>query len=115
MADGAFTEKVRAIIVARARGRCEVCGARVGSGAQIHHRQPRGMGGTSQAGKGKASNGLWVHPMCHDRIEMYRERGLSRGWLVKQRDDPAVVPVKLWDGWFLLDDAGGITKVDRSV
>lgn len=114
MNDGAFSTVTRARIHARAKGRCEVCGARMSTG-QIHHRQPRGMGGTRNDGKASAANGLWVHPMCHTRIEMYRERGLLRGWLVKQTDDPLTVAVKLWDGWWLLDDDGGLTEVNRSV
>lgn len=107
-----FSEATREKIKFRARLRCEVCGARVDAG-QIHHRQPGGMGGSKHDEvKGSCANGLWVHPFCHDTIEMNRLYALSMGWLVKQGDDPAAAPVKLWDGWWLLAEDATMRKVD---
>jgi len=40
-----FPKKVRAIIEARAKGICERCQF-TNVGLQIHHRRPRGMGGS---------------------------------------------------------------------
>lgn len=101
-----FSEATRKVIYKRANGRCEVCGL-PWQIAQIHHRRPRGMGGTSRKNSGTASNGLLVHPKCHARIESQREIALENGWLVSQTADPLVVPVKLWHGVVLLDDNGG--------
>ena len=113
--DGAFSTATRARIHARAKGRCEVCGARIVNGGQIHHRKPRGMGGTSDSGKASCANGLWVHPRCHDRIESQRVRAIENGWLVPQTAVPEFVPVKLWDGLFLLSPDGSMRKVDDSI
>lgn len=112
MSDGAFSTVVRARIHARAMGRCEVCGAKIHLGGQIHHRQPRGMGGTSDESKGSCANGIWVHPTCHRKIEEQRARALSMGWLVASWDDSRIVPVKMFDGWAILTDEGGLRKVD---
>lgn len=80
-------------------------------GAQIHHRRPRGMGGTKQRESGNAANGLLLHPSCHERVERNRSAALAAGWLVPQHADPAEVPVRLWDGWALLSDDGSLTRV----
>ncbi len=107
-----FTESVRALIKLRANNRCELCGSRL-LGGHIHHRQPRGMGGSRTVeSKGSAANGLWIHPGCHMTIELSRARALDKGWLIKQGQDPASTPVRLWDGWWLLADDGTMARVD---
>lgn len=108
-----FTESVRELIKLRAAGRCEICGSRV-LGGHIHHRQPRGMGGSRKdESKGSAANGLYIHPGCHVTVEMSRSRALDQGWLMKQGQEPTEVPVRLWDGWWLLADDGTMSKVQR--
>ena len=79
--------------------------------AQIHHRRPRGMGGTRQADSASPANGLYVHQKCHDTIERNRATGLRKGWLVHQNDDPVQIPVRLWYGWRLLSEDGGVHVV----
>lgn len=108
-----FSDKTRDVIKARAKMRCELCGAMTRDG-QIHHRQPRGMGGSLDRRRGAAANGLYVHPKCHERIESFRSVAYHYGWLVSSNDDPRLVPVKLWDGWWRLGDSGEMTKVERS-
>lgn len=111
---GAFTEKTRDMIRMRSGHRCEICGARIPKGeGQVHHRQPRGMGGTDDPGKESVVNGLFVHPGCHRKIELNRTRALESGWLVRQSDDPGKVPVRLFDGWWLLNADGTMRKVYR--
>lgn len=105
-----FTESTRNAIRQRAGSRCEVCGLPADL-AQIHHRRPRGMGGTKRRESGGAANGLLLHPACHERIERNRAAALENGWLVSQTADPAEVPVRLWDGWALLNPAGSVTRV----
>ena len=108
-----FSEHDREVIKTRAANRCELCGSRL-IGGHIHHRQPRGMGGSRHnVAKGSPANGLWIHPGCHMTIEMSRSQALENGWLVRQSDDPTQVPVRLWDFWWLLADDGTMTKVDR--
>lgn len=120
MSAGAFTERTRETIRARAKGRCEKCGLPLAA-AQIHHRQPRGMGGSSEAVTSDPSNGLIVHPACHAKIESHRETAYENGWLVSKALDPATVPVKTWMGWRLLGvgyrpapDAEARAQVDRT-
>lgn len=105
MAKGAFTERTRDIIKERAGHACEICGLSMGLG-QIHHRQPRGMGGTRLLSRSSAANGLYVHPKCHAMIESQRERAYTMGWLVRTGYEPVATRVRLSDGWFLLTDDG---------
>ena len=101
VAKGAFTEKTRKLIMERAGYKCEICGLSMVIG-QIHHRQPRGMGGTRSKSRSSCSNGLYVHAKCHAMVESQRERAYMMGWLVKTGYQPESTPVKLWDGWFVL-------------
>lgn len=41
--------------------------------------------------------------------------GLARdyGWKLTAGQDPRTVPVRLWDGWFLLDDNYERTSTDK--
>lgn len=105
-----FTTKTREIIKHRANGSCEVCGMTLRIYAQIHHRKPRGMGGTKRADSGSAANGLYIHQKCHETIERNRTTGYRKGWLVHQGDDPVQVPVQLWYGWHLLNEDGSVQK-----
>jgi 5-methylcytosine-specific restriction protein A len=106
-----FTDEVRALIVARSKGVCDICGTRPTS-YQIHHRRPRGMGGSLQSMVGGAANGLLLHPNCHEGVERNRKRAYERGWLLRNDQVPSLAPVRLWSGWWLLQDDGG--TVDAS-
>lgn len=64
------------------------------------------MGGSRASGTSGASNCLVLHPGCHRDVESNRQRALDRGWLVSQYQSPAEIPVKRWDGLFLLADDG---------
>jgi len=114
MASGEFTAKTRLTIIARSRGRCERCGQR-GYGMQIHHRQPRGMGGGSTQEVRSAANGLYVHPSCHRWIESHRSYSLERGWLVPKATDPSEYEVRIWSGWVLLSANGDVTQISEPV
>lgn len=100
-----FSQATADKIRQRARGRCEKCGLPCIDG-QIHHRRPRGMGGTKRKESGSPSNGVLLHGKCHHHIELNRALALKEGWLVPQEIDPATVPVLMWDGWYLLDEQG---------
>jgi hypothetical protein len=113
-----FSDQVRTILHQRSMGRCEVCAtaAAVGSGAQAHHRLPRGAGGSGDPIKGRASNGLWLCLRCHTMIERNEPIVYVNGWKVRQGEFPAQVPVRLraWgvDAWWLLDDDGMYLPAD---
>lgn len=93
-------------------GRCEICGipAPVGSGAQAHHRLPRGTGGSADPIKGQASNGLWLDLACHQMVEENDPEVYVMGWKVRHGHLPVDIPVFLLTvygrGWWLLDDVG---------
>ena len=106
MPGGRFSEKTRGQIRLRSRGWCELCGLPLREAAQIHHRRPRGMGGTRSTETQSPANGLWVHFKCHEKIERYREESLKNGWLVPQGQPPHRTPVLTAWGWRLLDDQG---------
>jgi 5-methylcytosine-specific restriction protein A len=113
-----FTVRTRNMIHRRANGRCEKCGMPLPTAlAQIHHRRPRGMGGTRRRESATASNGMYVHLACHMDIESNRQLALANGWLVQQTHEPVDVAVKLWNGWMMLDDEGWAqpVKQDESV
>ena len=114
MSRGAFTEKTKRILVARCQGRCEKCGAPA-TVKEFHHRRPRGMGGSRREDTAQFSNALVLHSSCHRWIEMNREEAYKLGFLVPQHRLPAVVPVHLWDGWYLLNPDGSKTNVRLNV
>lgn len=105
MSGGEFTDKTRKAITDRADKRCEVCGS-IGA-TQIHHRQPRGMGGSKQPATRSAANGIYIHADCHRRIELNRAKSYLLGHLVRMNFLPNETPIRLWDGWWVLDDDGG--------
>jgi hypothetical protein len=102
-----FPPKVRELIARRADGNCEVCGAPA-QVTQQHHRRPRGSGGSKAPDTNLASNGLSVHPGCHNWIEGHREEALHFGYLVRQGHNPAEVPVWIGWRWVYLTENGGM-------
>lgn len=112
-----FNDKVRELIYQRAGWRCELCGLRVDVG-QVHHRRPRGMGGSKNAIVGSCANGVLLHPRCHARIESHRSWAQSIGFLVSASQQPDKVPVRRFDGWVYLGEDGSlqaVTDVDELI
>lgn len=103
--DAAFSDTARVLIASRSDWRCDRCGLRADHG-QFHHRKPRRMGGSSDPSLGLPSNGLYLHPSCHEFIERKRTAAMQLGFILTDRDDPARTPVMLWSGWALLTDDG---------
>jgi len=96
--DTGFPESVKKLIHERSGRRCEVRQACHGDAAvQIHHRRPRGAGGSSVAWVNQAANGLDVCSPCHAFIESAREFSEAHGWLVSMNKKlrPDEVPVLL--------------------
>lgn len=114
MSVSAFSDVVKARVMARSGGFCEV---RVrgcwDEGTQLHHRRARGLGGSRSPATGQASNALNVCIHCHNHLETAeRAEARDRGWLVRQGHCPAEVPVFRYGRWVLLDDEGGIAPVE---
>lgn len=84
----------RELVRWRDRDRCRRCGAPTW---QIHHRQPRGMGGTRDPRVNSPANlvllcGTGVTG-CHGWVESHRALAREQGWLVSQWADPVDVPI----------------------
>lgn len=101
-----FSSQVRAVIIVRADRWCERCGGE--RGFEIHHRRPRGMGGTRRPETNQPSAGLLLCGKCHRRIESHRLEALEHGWLVPQHRDPRDVPVLYRGTPVFLDDHGNM-------
>ncbi|OBK92619.1 hypothetical protein A5646_03320 [Mycobacterium sp. 1245499.0] len=108
-----FTPTTRGIIIVRADRICEVCDLHLG--AQAHHRRPRGAGGTKRPESNQPANALWVCNDCHARIESQRAEALTYGWLVRQTDDPADVPVLYRGFWVWMDNLGNLHDTKPAV
>jgi hypothetical protein len=117
-------------LLVRSGGRCEARGPHCLAGpdgtlatlpryqVSVHHRLPRGMGGTSLPTVHALPRLLLVCGDgvrgCHGWIERNRAAATARGLLVRHGvDDPAVVPVTLWSGrvvllaeWYLTPPGG---------
>ena len=115
MSKGAFNRQTK---IAAFRRDVEAC-ARCGAGltfdrAQFHHRAPRGMGGTSLAAVGYASNCITLCHTCHAWVESHRTLAELHGFIVRRPREPHTVPVKhaTW-GWVTLTINGTVTMHDR--
>lgn len=104
---------VRLVVVSRAGGSCELCGVPVAmidddgrttpiAAYSIHHRQPRGMGGTDDPAANSPTNLLLLCGTgttgCHGLVESQRAMAVEHGWLVPRPTDPASIPVLLFFG-----------------
>ena len=105
--------QVRQTVYVRAQGCCERCGASAYGGA-LHHRRPRGMGGSRRPETNRPANLILLDEACHLTIESPRDMARACGWLVRQTQDPACVPVLTVHGWVFLDDEGGYQPVEVS-
>lgn len=81
-----FFGDARELITARSMCNCEamIADVCVQRATTIHHRLPRGMGGSRKALINKASNGIAVCDRCHDAIESRREWSYDNGFLVRR-------------------------------
>lgn len=97
------TRATRALLHDRSAGFCEVCGQR--GGDNVHHRLPRGMGGTTRnihtvewllyvCGSGTTG--------CHGHIEANRTEAYTKGWLLRSHSRPETSPVWLYGHTFVI-------------
>jgi hypothetical protein len=104
----------RTLALQRAGGRCELCD---GPAVSVHHRRPKGAGGSSAADRHHVTNLLVVcgvdnrsghHGQCHRHPERF-----DNGWLVRHGETlPADIPVLIvGERWVLLTDDGGYRDV----
>ena len=78
----------------RDRDRCRRCGKPTW---QIHHRKPRGMGGTRDPLINSPANLVLLCGSgttgCHGWVESHRTEAREQGWLVSQHADPRYQPI----------------------
>lgn len=102
------------LVRGRAGERCERCAWMLHGAGQIHHRVPRGMGGSKAAWINRPPNLVLLCLQCHAWAESYRESAMDAGWLVLRRRDPAETPVhSVLHGVVLLTDDGLIIPVSQ--
>lgn len=112
-------------VIARDMGACARCGRHVvhlerGIAWSIHHRRPRGAGGTSLAWVNEAANQVIACGSgttgCHGWIESNRREARAQGFLVplngiRQADEVAINHKTL--GLVYLTDDGGWVPVEE--
>lgn len=104
----------RRALARRSGDRCELCAAWLRTaGRNVHHRQPRGAGGSTRPEVNVLSALLDLCPACHQTVELNRAWAKDRGLLVPWPSVPALVPAELRYGRVRLDDAGDWQFVDN--
>jgi hypothetical protein len=88
-----------------------IAGGERGVDFSIHHRIPRGMGGSRDPRLSSPANLLTLCgsgvTFCHGKVEANRTAALLQGFLLHRIQEPTEVPVRTATGWVLLDDEGG--------
>lgn len=131
MSAGEFSaDVVRTAFFERDGERCFVCRKPLrweerGVGWSMHHRKPRGMGGTSDPRVASIANALTVCGSgvtgCHGRIERNRDVALAVGLLIPRNATtesfaPAAVRVRRMDKtWWLLTESGRAVEVEEGI
>ncbi|MEX5631915.1 HNH endonuclease [Parafrankia sp. FMc2] len=97
--DSEVPAATRRLLLARAGGRCESCGADLDiSRYSLHHRRPVGMGGSRAADLHCPSNLLVLcgrdnRDGCHGAVHSHPTDAREAGLLVRRAATPARVPV----------------------
>lgn len=106
---GDVDPRTRQIVQARAHMRCERCGRNLTwIRGHVHHRKPRGMGGSRVPERHQPQNLLYLCTGCHEHVEAYRADAYTAGWLVAQSGDSCQIPALVENGsrWVYLTADG---------
>lgn len=100
-------------VIERDQGACAVCGLHIDGKGHIHHRKPRGMGGSGEVNV--LSVCIYLHPSCHMiHVERQRQRAFENGWLLQRWQDSETTPLMYrLNGWVLLKNDGSIVPLDK--
>ena len=101
-------ETAKRIVVSRDGGNCLRC---MNEATDVHHRQPRKMGGTSNEyiAFGLA-NLVSLCRRCHDLIHSEPALAYDSGWLVRTGYDPAEIPLETGSFTLWLTPQGAIKR-----
>ena len=96
--------ETREIVLNRDSWLCQWCGKHVLMevfGYSLQHRRARGMGGSSDPDTNSPANLVLMCGSgttgCHGHVEAHPHEARERGFRVDQYDDPAAVPLVLWN------------------
>lgn len=108
-----IAESVVGAVYAREQGMCAVCGLHIEASPHLHHRKPRGMGGSLRLNT--VQNLVLLHPSCHLlHVERKRAQAIDNGWLIVGLSDPGEVPMMyMLDRWVILAEDGSVTEVEQ--
>lgn len=111
------SKRTRQTVLERDQHTCQRCGTYVGPFGvfSVHHRRPRGMGGSKRLDTDQPANLLTLCGTgttgCHGLVESHRDQALSEGYLLFQTMFPDEQPVKTYRGWVQLDNEGAWSEV----
>ncbi|CAM3288465.1 HNH endonuclease [Stackebrandtia soli] len=91
-------------------GGCILCSQQ--RGCQIHHRQPRQMGGTKDPAINSPSNLIVLCGDCHRRVESHRADAEAHGWIVRRPYIPSHEPILRRGVWVYLLDDGEVSETE---
>lgn len=87
--------ETRLHVINRSGGACEKCGRTTTTGS-VHHRRPRGMGGTKHPAANDPANLLVLCGSgvtgCHGWVETHRDDAYARGLLLRTGMDAQTTP-----------------------
>lgn len=91
------TQLTRDEVLGRDGYACARCG-QAGT-LNLHHRTPRGMGGSRDPLSASPANLVTLCGSgttgCHGWVESHRDQAVTEGWIVLRGTDPATVPVRI--------------------
>lgn len=114
-----ITARTRETVLERDQHSCVSCGINISAAAigySVHHRIPRGMGGTRNPEVNMPANLLVLCGSgttgCHGWVESHRVLAREWGYLVHRHQAPEHVAVMTPTGWVMFDHQGGRTPVE---
>jgi hypothetical protein len=111
-------EEIRFMVLQRAMYKCERCGGGATAfGFSVHHRLPRGMGGSKNSELHKPANLITLCGSgvdgCHGWVESNREQARLDGYLLFRIDSASEIPFKDNEGnLWLINNFGEKKRFD---
>lgn len=91
----AWLDEAKKVVIGRSGGRCERC--RKAWGRDVHHRKPRGMGGTKDVLVNSPANLVHLCRDCHAWVESHSRLAYEQGWKIRHGIQ-AAEEVPIWQG-----------------